>query len=251
MSERELIKKEILVTLGGNLVDIQLDSDTIETNISLAFAKYRQRSSNAEEEAYAFLTLQPGINEYTLPSDTIDVQQIFRRRFGVAGVSDGDAYTGEQFDPFSISFANIFLLEAGSLGGLLTYNLYNQYLDTASVMFGGNINFTWNTRNKKLQIMRAPRDHEEVLLWIRKRVDDDSILNDECSRMWIFEASLAYCKMTLGNAYEQYTSLAGPQGSVTLNGTQLKAEAMLALERLEKEIREYIDGGMPLGVIVG
>lgn len=251
MTERELIKKEIVAVLGGNLVDIQLDSDTIETNISLAFSKYRQRSSNSVEEAFAFLTFQPGVNEYTLPSETVDVRQIYRRRFGTAGISDGDSTSGEQFDPFSLSFANIFLLEAGSLGGLLTYNLYNQYLDLAATMFGSNVNFTWNTRTKRLQIMRTPQDHEEVLIWVFKKISDDEILNDPQSRMWIFEMALAYCKMTLGNAYEQYTSLAGPNGSVTLNGTQLKAEAALAMERLEKEIREFIDGGTPLSFIVG
>ena len=246
---KDQLRQDVLALLGGGMQDLEIDNDSITTAINLAFRRYRQRSSNAVEEAYSFITVEAGINEYILPSETIEVRSVLRRRMGTGGGIGASG--GAQFDPFDIAFTNLYLLQAGSSGGLLTFNLYNQYLNTAAVMFGANVDFIWNTVSKKLQIVRNPEATEEMMLRIYKYIDDESILANTYSNMWIVDASLAYAKKMIGEAREMYSSLAGPQGGITLNGTQMKAEAEAILKELDEQIRLMVDGSTPLGVIKG
>lgn len=248
--EREKLKEQIRLALGGGMVNVEIDTDTLNYAIDRSFGKFRQRSSNSVQEAYSFLTVEPEINEYTLPKEVVEVREVYRRRMGTGGVSDG-TNGGIQYDPFDIAFTNLYLLQASSMGGLLTFNLYNQYLDAASLMFGGKYNFSWNPVSKVLQIVRAPRDREEVLLSIYTYEPEESILANPYANMLILELSIAYAKLALGEAREKFASLAGPQGGVQLNGGALKAEALAELVRLDDMIKTYGDGGTPLGFYIG
>ena len=247
---KEQLREEVIALLGGGMQDLDIDPKSVTTAINLAFKRYRQKSSNALEEAYTFLTIHPDINEYILPSETIEVREIFRRRMGTGGIGDGSS-GGMQFDPFDLAFTNLYLLQAGSQGGLLTFNLYNQYLNTASVMFGGKLDFTWNTVSKKLQIIRMPGDREEVLLWVYKQISDEVILSNPYSNMWMIEAAVAYSKQMIGESREMYGQLAGPQGGIQLNGSAMKAEAAQTLKDLDVQLANYADGGQPLGFLKG
>lgn len=246
---REKIRERILGLLGDYLIDTQLNENSINAAIDHALGRYRQSAGNAVEEAYAFLTLLPDNNTYYLPSETIEVQQIFRNRIGSASTSTSSS--GGQFDPFNSAFTNMYLLQSSGQGNLLTYNLYNQYLNTAATMFGGYYNFTWHSAAKRLQIMRAIRAEETVLLWVYKEIPEEQLFADYYSGFWLYEASLAYTKAILGEARSKFQGLAGPNGGVTLNGDALKAESATMLERLDKELKEYRDGSRVLGVIHG
>jgi hypothetical protein len=246
---RNTMIQDIQTMLGGNMVGLELDHQTIDLAIKLALDKYRARSSSAVEEAHVFLTILPNINEYTLPEETIDVRQLFRRRMGSGG-SDGSS-GGMEYDPFDIAFTNIYLLQAGSMGGLLTYNLYNQYLNTAGSMFGAIYDWSWNEASRKLQIFRAPRAQEEILMQVYKYIPDEMLLKNSRSKMWIFDCAVAYTKKMLGEAREKYSQLAGPQGGVSLNGAALKSEAEATLDKLDIQLREWQDGSIPLGIFKG
>ena len=249
---REQLRKDLELALGGGMIDLEADADTINYAINRAFGKFRQRSSNSVQEAWAFLTIEPDINEYTLPKEVVEVREVYRRRMGTGGVSDGVSDSGGiQYDPFDLAFTNLYLLQAGSMGGLLTFNLYNQYLNTASLMFGGKYNFTFNPVSKVIQIVRAPRDHEEVLLWIYTYEPEEAILADTYANQIILELAIAYLKMSIGEAREKFANLAGPQGGVQLNGAAMKAEGLAELARLDEVIRQFGDGGTPLSFVIG
>jgi hypothetical protein len=57
--------------------------------------------------------------------------------------------------------------------------------------------------------------------------------------------------MSVGQAREKFATIAGPQGGTSLNGTALKAEGQALLDKLDEEIRLYMDGGVPLTWITG
>jgi len=250
-SAREKIRAGVLLALGGNLIDVELDQESVDFAINRALLMYRQRSSNAVEESFTFMTIQRDINEYVLPSETIEVRRVFRRRIGTGGTQDSSYQGGIEYDPFDLAFTNLYLLQANAMGGILTFNLYNEYLNTASKMFGGDMNFTWNAVTKKLQLVRAPRDYEEILLWVYIYKPEELLFIDPYAGMWLLDCSIAYAKMILGEAREKFQSLAGPQGGVSLNGSQLKAEAKAELLALEEQLRNYADGGTPTSVVIG
>ena len=258
--------------LGGGMVDIELDPEHYQTALDLSFDRYRQRSGNADLESYIFLRLEYEVTEYYLPDNITSVRQLFRR-------GTGETTGGTNLDPFSLAYTNLYLLQAGAGGGytagLLTYELFYQYLDQAGRMFGRDINFTFDTVTKKLSIVRKPTGgealviwcymyrpdetilqdpysgNEQILIWAYMYRPNDEILKDPFARPWIRDYTLAWCKMMLGEAYSKYSNgLAGPQGGVTLKGEQLKQEATAIMEKLEKDLDLYIDNAMPLGVII-
>ena len=245
---RQKIVDDVRHMLGGGLVDIELDPEHYQTAMNLAFDRYRQRSGNSSEEAYAFLKLIYEQSDYYLPEEIVSVRTIFRR--GIGSTSGGT-----ELDPFALAYTNLYLLQAGAGGGysagLLTFELFNQYLRQAGRMFGRDINYTFDTVTKKLSIIRKPTGSEDVLLWVYKYRSDDAILSDPFAKPWIRDYTLAWAKIMLGEAYSKFNTVVGPQGGTTLKGESLRSEGKEILERLEKEIDLYIDGAQPLGIIIG
>jgi hypothetical protein len=253
--QRGAITDYIRMRLADGIVDVELENEHYEMAIKQALVKYRQRAQNSTEESYASLTLLPETQEYILPKEIVSVRQIFRRGIGsVTGTS------ASQFEPFSSGFLNTYMLVAGRVGGLTNYELFVDYQKLAMTMFGGHINFTFNPVTKKLILARKmpwqganPRveDQESVLLWIFNTKPDQMILNDPYSFPWVQEYAYNFCKLILGEAREKFSQIAGPQGGSTLNGASLKSEAKEGMEKLEEELKMYVDGGQPLTWLMG
>ena len=68
---------------------------------------------------------------------------------------------------------------------------------------------------------------------------------------WIQEYALALCKSMLGQARSKFATVNSPQGGTQLNGTALIQEAVSEMEKLENEIKTYVDGSVPLSFVVG
>ena len=139
----------VRLRLGDQIVDVELDKEHYELSIKQALTKYRQKAQNAVEESYAFLDLLPETQEYILPNNIMEVRQIFRR-----GIGSTTGTTASQFEPFSSGYLNTYMLVAGRVGGLTSYELFSQYQELAMTMFGGYMNFTWNRVTKKLTLIR-------------------------------------------------------------------------------------------------
>jgi hypothetical protein len=234
-------------SLADGMVDVELDPAHYETALKQALLKYRQRSANSVEESFAFLPLLIDTDTYTLPSEVISVKQVYRRSIG-STTSTG----ATQFEPFEAGFLNLYLLQSGRVGGYLNYELFSQFQELSMRMFGGYINFKFNKVNRELHIFRRPRNSDEtVMLHTYNYKPDVTLLSDYMAYPWIKDFTLATCKMMLGQAYEKFGTIAGPQGGTTLNGSSLKQEAQAMLEKLEEDLKNYVDGGEPLGFIIG
>jgi hypothetical protein len=234
--------------LGDGMVDVELDPAHYNTAIDRALSKFRQRSSNAVEESYGFLTLKVDVNEYTLPKEVMNVRQLFRRSIGSRS---GGGEGGTLFEPFNLAYSNTYLLASSNMGGLATYYAFASYQKQVGKMFGSDINFTFNKTTKVLTIMQRPRAEEELLLWLYNHRPDFNLLQDPQAGQWLKDYSLATCKLMLGEAREKFNSITSPQGSTSLNGAALKGEGKTELEALEQELINYKDGGTPLTFVIG
>lgn len=247
ISAKQEIIDDVERLMGGSMIETDLEAKDYQMAIKIALERYRQRSSNAVEEAYAFLALQPEQTEYYLPEEISEVRQIFRR--GLGGTTGGT-----YIDPFSLAYTNLYLLQAGAGGGytagLLTFELFYQYQEQAGRMFGRDINYHYNTVSKKLTLVRRILGEETVLLWVLKIKPDDMILKDPYAKPWIRSYTLALCKEMRGQAYSKYSQGIGPQGGFTLSGDALKAEAKEEMALLDTEILNYVDGGTPQSMVI-
>ena len=108
--------------LGGGMVDVELDPDHYETALTKALTRFRQRSDNSVEESYFFMPTVIDQNEYTLPSEIMEVRRLFRRSIGSrTGGGDG----GTLFEPFNLAYTNTYLLSSSNMGGLATYDMFS------------------------------------------------------------------------------------------------------------------------------
>jgi hypothetical protein len=252
---RSDITDYIRMRLGDGIVDVELDKEHYDMAINQALLKYRQRATNSVEESYAFLKLFPETQEIILPDVVMDVRAAYRR--GIGSVS---GTTASQFEPFASGYLNTYMLVAGRVGGLLNYELFVDYQKLAMRMFGGYLNFTFNKVTKKLTLIRKipfvganadPNGFEDVLLHLYNYKPDAMILNDVQSFPWVQEYAYSFAKLIVGEAREKYASLPGPQGGTQLNGATLKGEAKAEMEKLEQELKDFVDGSTPLGFVIG
>ena len=331
----------IRLRLGDQIVDVELDQEHYELAIKNAFIRYRQRAQNSQEESYAFLELLPNTQEYILPREIMTVRSVYRR-----GIGSVTGTTASQFEPFASGYLNTYMLVAGRVGGLVNYELFTQYQELAMKMFGGHIDFTWNSATRKLTLIRKIPDMnatyirlnslvasgqlagssitlftsvatpvavgnnivinecpvpgfngtylvtaadpsvpsitvtatqnlgatsvsgfdlsktrisstatdapaEVVMLRTYNQKPDIMLLNDHMIFPWLQDYAYSFAKRIVGEARSKFSTIAGPQGGTNLNGDALKAEAQAEMDKLEEELKNYVDGSAPLTWIVG
>ena len=105
-------------------------------------------------------------------------------------------------------------------------------------------NMSWVVGNKD-QIS------ETVLLWCYNYKPELTLLQDYQIFPWIQEYALALSKLVLGEAREKFGTIAGPQGGTQLNGAALKGEGKEMMEKLDEELKMYVDGSQPYYFIIG
>lgn len=255
IQRRNDIVDYVRLRLGDGMIDVEADKEHYDMGIKQALIRYRQKSSNSVEESYAFLELTPETQEYILPKEIMNIRAIYRR-----GIGSVTGTTASQFEPFASGYLNTYMLVAGRVGGLVNYELFTQYQELAMRMFGGYINFFWNKTTHKLTINRkipyqgtsySQDFNEGVLLHIDNYKPDIMLLNDHTAFPWIQDYAYALTMISIGQAREKFASIAGPQGGTTLNGTQLKTEGQALLDKLDEDIKNFVDGGTPLTFVIG
>jgi len=92
---------------------------------------------------------------------------------------------------------------------------------------------------------------ESVLLWCYNYKPDSMLLSDPQVFPWLQEYALAFCKSILGQARGKYSTIAGPQGGTQLNGAALLQESQAEMEKLEEDLKNYVDGSVGLTWITG
>jgi hypothetical protein len=242
MNEIDTVRQDVVdycrTFLGDGMIDVELDNKHYNIAIDKALAKYRQRSSNAVEESFGFLTLEMDRNEYILPKEVMQVREVFRRSIGSrTGGGDG----GTLFEPFNLAYANTYLLSTSNMGGLATYYMFASYQKEVGKLFGSYIVFDFNPTTKKLRISQRPRGQESLAIWMYNQRPDFQLLEDPYAGIWLKDYSLATCKIMLGEAREKFATIASPQGGTQLNGTQLKTEGATMIEKLELELTNNYD----------
>ena len=247
--ERNKVFDYCKTMLGDGMVEVELDPVHYETALNRALARFRQRSPNAVEESYCFLELIQDQNDYRLPDEILEVRQIFRRAIGSrSGLGAG----GTLFEPFNLAYTNTYLLSGSMIGGLATYEMFAQYQELVGRMFGSFIEYSWKPQSHILTILQRPfAQGEQVLLRTYNYRPDFVLLTDVYAKQWLYDYSLATCKLMLGEARSKFGSIAGPGSAITLNGTALQAAGKEELEKLDKEVETFVSGGTGYSFVIG
>lgn len=243
---RQSLTQDIRLMLGHEMVEVELEPAHYDLAISLGIEKLRQRSDGSMEEEDIFITVQPDIQEYTLPDQVQEVRRLYRR--GVGAHTSG----GINFDPVDAAFHNVYLMQPNRAGGLATWDLYSSFLETTERVFASQYNFVWYNSRKILRLIRKPRAVEDVMVRVWTSKSEDAIINDPYTKPWLRQYALAQCKGMLGQARGKFASgLVGPGGAVQLNGDALIQQSIQELELLEKELDNIVTASDGFGFIIG
>jgi hypothetical protein len=233
--------------LGDGIIDIEVDPQHYEAAYNYAIKIYRQRAQNATAESYTLMTIEKNIDIYTLPQEFINVRSVFRR---TVGFETGPSSTS--FDPFSSAILNTYLLNYNYTGGMATYDFYAGYVELAARMFGGYVIYTFDPVTKVLRLVRDFKGSgERILIWADVQRTEEVLLQDPGAGVWIGDFTLAVLKGIIGEAREKFSSIAGPGGGTSLNGTAMKAEAKELQAALLEDLKRYVDYSQPLTWVQG
>lgn len=246
ITPRVLLMKQIELSLGAQMVDIELDIEHLDLAITLGIQKLRQQSDGANLEKDIFLHITRDVQVYTLPEEVQEVRRLYRR--GVGAYTNG----GVNFDPVDSAFYNIYLLQPNRAGGLATWDFYNQFLETTERVFASQYNFTWDVNSHKLTIIRRPMGDEEVVVRVYAKKSEDDLMNDPYTGPWLRSYATAKAKYILGEARDKFPSgFPGPNGNVMLNGSVLKQEAQADLDKLELQLLNLVTASDGYGLVIG
>lgn len=239
---KQALYQNLRYRLGDQIIDLELDDEHFEAAYVYAVKLYRQRAQNSTQESYTLLALQKDVDVYTLPSEFINVRNVYRRTIGI---ETGPGSTA--FDPFSSAILNTYLLNYNFSGGLATYHMYASYVKEAGKMFGMYVIYTFNPVTKQLRIVRDPKaTGERILIHADIQRPETELLQDPYTGVWIGDYIYAVLKGIMGEAREKFASIPGPGGSGQLNGQQMKAESKEMQKELLEDLKRYIDGSQPL-----
>jgi hypothetical protein len=251
LAPRQKLFNEVSRLLGSGMIDLELEPDDYDIAFNVALDVYRQRSGNAMQESFLFIDVQPDQGKYRLPDDVQEVRAIYRRTIG--GSAGGAAV-----DPFSLAFTNnVYMIQnPGALGStgsgiLATYDLAMQYQMLVGRMFGMFVQFDYDSSQHILTMHRKFNSVETVGLHIYNTRPEDVVLGDPYARPWLRNYTIAMCKQMLGEARSMFSTIAGPQGGFTLNGEALKTEAKEMMEKLETDLKEFVDQHIGMPIIIG
>lgn len=236
----------IKIRLGSSMIEVELEPEDYETCLTRAVEVFRTRSSAAVEESFSFLNVQKDVQIYTMPEETQYIQHIWRRSLGDLGNA------GSQIDPFSQGYLNVYILNSGRAGGLLNYDLFQSYNFQVGRMFGQEIDFYYNSITKKLSLIRKPYGtHETLLLQTYNLRPLVYLLTDYRTLTFLKEYTLCLAMLTLGEAREKLSTIPGPSGGITLNGSSLISRANAEMDKLHEDIINMKFGETPLSMVIG
>ena len=247
----EELKQEMFdnvrLRLGGDIIDLELDPQHYDAAYNYAIKVYRQRAQNATQESYTLMTVIKNVDTYVLPSEFINVKQLFRR---TVGLETGPS--SSSFDPFSSAILNTYLLNYNVAGGLATYNFYAGYVELAARMFGGFLTYTFDPVTKVLKVTRDFKGTgERILIWADIQRPETVLLQDPGAGVWLTDFTLAVLKGIIGEAREKFATISGPGGGTALNGASMKAESQAEQARLLQDLKDYVDYSQPLTWVQG
>jgi len=237
----------IYYRLGGGIIDLEIDAEHYEAAYDHMLKTYRQRAENANQESYTLMTVEKNVDTYTLPAEFVNVRTVFRRTVGLETGPSSPA-----FDPFSSAILNTYLLNYNYTGGLATYDFYAGYVELTARMFGGYVTYTFDPVTKVIRLVRNFKGSgERILIWGDIFRPEEVLLQDPGIGVWMTDYTLATLKVIIGEARSKFSTIAGPSGGTTLNGSELKTEGKTRQDELLQDLRNYVDYSQPLTWIQG
>jgi hypothetical protein len=233
--------------LGYPLVCTNLTDDHFNIAVNNAIQEIRHRVDNAYYQQYVPLRLNPGqqiyyLNDPQMGTDrVVDIVKVHRLNLmGMSTIGESGVYAQ--------SFLNQ-LFFPGAQVDLTTIFMIHQYAELFNYIFAGEISFNWRETTRQLTLFRKAFGPENVLIEVSMEKTEQELLQDRWLVQWIQQWAEAEAMLMQGRIRSKYPSLPGPGGGLSLNGSDLIAEAQQLQEDCLRQVMdmEIGNGGAEFG----
>lgn len=246
--ERLRMIKVLKGQLGWPQVCVELSEEQFNIAIDNSLDEFRRRADNAYSHRHIMFTLKQNQNTYYLNDPRVKTDKIVNvlkiHRVSQLGVNalggSGNLYS----QPFVQQFYN------GSQIDLVSLHLMAQLSESFEKIFAGNLSFTWDEASRQLTILRSISNKEErVVLEVVMERTEQELLVDRWAKQWLQGWAMAELKSMLGMVRSKYSTVAGPNGGLSLNGDALIADAESDFTDLLRQISDFEvgNGGVNFG----
>ena len=180
------------------------------------------------------------------------------RALYASGLLAGDVITIETEDIWTVRVGDSITISNCKVGGysntyqIKTVDLTKQVFTVqAKTALQATDVVTHDKRSTQIWSNVSDTPSETVMLRVYNKKPDVMLLNDHLIFPWLQEYAYSFAKRILGEARSKFSTIAGPQGGASLNGDTLKAEAQVEMEKLEEDLKTYVDGSTPLTWLTG
>lgn len=246
--ERLRIIKVIKHQMGWPQHCVELSEEQFNVAVDNAIDEFRRRADNAYAHKFISFTIRKGQSTYYLndPRDHTDkiVNVIKIHRINQLGISSLSAETGL----YAQAFFN--QLYQGSNVDVLSIHMMNQLSELYERIFAGNLTFSWDEPSRQLTLLRRINvDFERVLLEVSMERTEQELLFDRWARQWLQAWTQSEVMEMLGEIRSKFGTLPGPNGGITLNGSELLSRAEALQTELLRQISDYEvgNGGVNFG----
>ena len=231
---------EIIVGLGGGLVDVELSEDEIKLAIKRAIRQFQQKGHNSYRKDYVMFEVSPTTKNYPISANIADVIRVIKPTLGASFTSE-DLFVIKALDEILPRGIN-----AGCESGgveMVQYDLALSNIDMMNRYAVSDVDFKYDKFKKEIVLFSKPKTTENWFLECYLNLDDEEYMDI----LWIQQWASAEAKQMLGQAYRKFSTVAAPHGDVQLAGDQLISEARDEMERLLMDIENHTDGDASSG----
>ncbi|MDE1829545.1 MAG: hypothetical protein KGI25_04415 [Thaumarchaeota archaeon] len=235
-AERRQLMSEVRTLLGYPTLTVELDDTQLDLCVTNALRVFRQKSSLAVDRKAFFLDIQPYKQNYILADKAVGYNKIVNV---MAGYRFTAAFLSSAMG--AGVYGQIVLQHLYNMGtfDLLSYHLVSQYVENLEILFSTRLVFVFNDTTRELQIFQSFNRPERILLDVTIEKPEQEIFNNRFAHRWIQQYALAEACDMLANIRGKFANLPGAGGSVTLNASDLRAQANDIRTKCQEEIDDY------------
>lgn len=238
--------EEVYTSLGGTLVDVELEISDLQVCFRKAKRVFKQKGHNSYRNVYLKLAVDDAVDgEFNLPPMLDTVVSVIPAGGGSMSGSGDDIFNQMVYNNLFGASGIGSCRGGGGAGDMLMYELQQQQAESLRRRAtAGGIAFHHDEMKNTLRIL-SPYSGKVVVLDAYYDLEDIEYMNID----WIVRWTIAEAKHVLGMAYRKFSGIAAPTGETGLSGSEYISESKEEKNELLEEIENYVDGSLDYGQI--
>ena len=221
---------EILFTLGGTVLEIEIEKD-IPRCVNKAFREVKQYVTTP-----AYMTLPFGARANGI-GGTVDLKD--KNVYSVVNVMRPDSYNSLSMNTLDVFGLNLTYSAVTNMDAYAQRMLRLQQINTIS----SDLDFIWDAHNKQLSVTMNPPFTNMITI---QYIPDYKDVEEITEVFWvdiILKLATAYAKQVIGRIRSKYTL---NSSQYSLDGETLLAEANAEIQEIQTFLRTNVDLAFPI-----